>query len=279
MPPTKSCIDGLAPRGTAWYYATFHLGAQPRHDLLVLQAWWRAVRDIPFSVSEPDVAAAKLAWWEAQVRQSGASHPDHPLLRALLPALRAAAVPPEQLLQPLAQVRDTLQQSRWLDWQGVQAHLDNGPGQVARVACMLTGQTSAAALDYAGSLGTALALVGMVRDIGRDVRRGMILFPVDALAAHGVKARQLLAREDCGEVRALLRQTAAKARDALLAAEARRPHDMGRTALPGIALTHMALALLREMEREDYALLGQRISLAPTRLLWASWRAKWMTPR
>ena len=279
MPPTKSFTDGLAPRGTAWYYATLHLVPQQRQDLLALQAWWRAVRSIPFSVLEPDVAAAKLAWWEAQVRQCGASQPDHPLLRALQPALRAAAVPPDRLLRPLAQVRDALQQSRWLDWRGVQAHLDSGPGQVARVACMLTGQTSAAALDYAEALGAALAQVGMVRDVGRDVRRGMILFPVDALAAHGVKARQLLACEDSREVRALLRQAAAQARDALTAAEARRPRGMGRAALPGIALTQMALALLCEMEREDYALLGQRISLTPTRLLWVSWRAKWMTPR
>ena len=279
MPPTKSFTDGLAPRGTSWYYATLHLAPQPRQDLLALQAWWRAVRGIPFSVSEPDVAAAKLAWWEAQVRQCDAGQPDHPLLRALQPALRAAAVPPDQLLQPLAQVHDALRQSRWLDWRGVQTHLDGGPGQVAQVACMLAGQASAAALDYAGALGAALAQVGMVRDVGRDVRRGMILFPVDALAAHGVKARQLLACEDSREVRALLREAAARARDALAGAEARRPRGMGRAALPGIALTHMALALLREMEREDYALLGQRISLTPTRLLWASWRAKWTTPR
>lgn len=278
MPPTKSLLEGQAPRGTAWYYATLHAPPTQRRNLLTLQAWWRAVRSIPFSVSEPQVAAAKLAWWEAQLRLCSDGRPDHPLLQALQPELRSAALPINLLLGALAQVGDTMQQSRWLDWRGVEAHLAAGPGRIARASSMLAGHDSADALDYAGSLGVALAEVAMVRDIGRDVRRGMIHLPIDELAAHGVKARQLLDCEDSPEVRALLRHAASKARADLMAADARRPPDMGRAARPGIALTHMALALLREMERTDYALLGQRISLVPTRMVWASWRAKWASP-
>lgn len=279
MSPTKISNNGLAPRGTAWYYATLHLPLPQRKKLLALQAWWRAVRGIPFSVTEPAVAAAKLAWWEAQLHQCRGGRPDHPLLQILQPDLPTTAMPLDMLLGALAQVGDTLQQSRWLDWRGLQAHLAAGPGQIARAACMLAGQNGADALDYAGSLGVALAQVGMVRDVGRDVRRGMIYLPVDELATHGVKARQLLDCEDSPEVRALLRQAASKARADLMAAAARCPAGVGRAAVPGIALTHMAFALLREMERADYALLDQRISLVPARMVWASWRAKWASPR
>ena len=276
MPSEFQSDLGLAPRGTAWYYATLHQPIARRRNLLLLQAWWHAVRSIPYTVSEPSVAAAKLAWWEAQVRLCQGGRPDHPLLLQLQPALHEAGVAPSALLQALTNVWANMQQSRWLDWIALENHLDSGPGQVARVSCQLAGQGASEALAWAGALGVALAQVAMVRDVGRDARRGVVFFPIDELAAHGVKARQLLAREDTPEVRALLERAAIRARTALVNADALRPSNMGQAALPGIALSRMARALLREMERDHYALLDQRMSLTPTRMLWAAWRAKWM---
>jgi phytoene synthase len=276
MPPENSLATGYAPRGTAWYYATLHLPSAQRLPLLALQAWWRAVRNIPHAVSDVGVASAKLAWWEVQVGLCRDGRPEHPLLVTLQPALHAAHVAPEPLLRALAQVEETLRQSRWMDWRGLQRHLEEGPGQIARVACQISGppSTHSQNLDYACALGVALAQVGLVRDVGRDVRRGMIFFPIDDLAAHAVKARQLLDCEDSPQVRALLRHAAERARLALTAADALRPKDMGGCARPGMALSRMGHALLREMERENYDLLRQRITLTPTRMLWSAWRAK-----
>ena len=275
MPPEFQSDLGLAPRGTAWYYATLNQPAARRRNLRLFQAWWRAVRSIPYTVSEPSVAAAKLAWWEAQVRLCQDDRPEHPLLLQLQPALLEACVAPSALLQAITHVRTSLQQNRWLDWIGIENHLDCGPGQVARVSCQLAGQGTSAALDWAAALGVALAQVAMVRDVGRDARRGVIFFPVDELAALGVKARQLLACDDTPEVRALLAHAATRAHAALVRAETLRPRDMGQAALPGIALSRMAHALLREMEGDQYALLNQRLSLTPTRMLWAAWTAQW----
>ncbi len=275
MSPEFQSDLGLAPRGTAWYYATLHQPIARRRNLLLLQAWWCAVRRIPYTVSEPSVAAAKLAWWEAQVRLCQDKRPDHPLLLQLQPTLHEAGVAPNALLLALTNVSANLQQNRWLDWIAIENHLDSGPGQVARVCCQLAGQSAPSALAWSGALGVALAQVAMVRDVGRDARRGVVFIPVDELAAHGVKARQLLAGEDSREVRALLEHAAMRARTALVKADALRPPNMGQAALPGIALSRMARALLREMERDRYALLDQRMSLPPVRMLWAAWRAKW----
>lgn len=275
MQPENPPATGFAPRGTSWYYATLQLPPAQRQPLLALQAWWRAVRSIPHGVTDAGVAAAKLAWWEVQIGQCRDGRPDHPLLLTLQPALKAADVPPEPMLQALAQVEEVLRQNRWLDWQGLQRHLGDGPGQVARVACLLAGQSATPALDYAQALGAALAQVNLVRDVGRDLRRGLIFLPVDALATHEVKARQLLDGTDSPQVRALLRDAAIRAQAALVTADALRPKGMGMAARPAVALSRMAHALLREMEREDYDLLGQRIDLTPTRKLWSAWRAKW----
>ena len=268
----SSAVPGLAPRGTAWYYATLPLPATQRDALLVLQAWWRAVRAIPYTVSDPGVAGAKLAWWQTQL--ADIEHAEHPLLRALRPALDAAPQAGAHLRRALGMVDAELRSSRWIDWGAVHAHLDAGPGEIARAAARMTGCDARDVLDYAGALGVALARVGQLRDLGRDLRHGVIRLPVDMLATHRVSARALLAREDSAELRALLDAAVAQAGTALDAAAALRPPGLERSARPAAAMTRIGHALLRELRAQPQSLLEQRIALPPLRLLWQSWRAR-----
>ncbi len=263
---------GYAPRGTAWYYATLPLPPAQRDAQRALQAWWRALRSIPLTVSDPGVAAAKLAWWQAQLGDPGRA--EHPLLRALQPALERAPQAAAHMRRSVQMVDAELRTSRWIDWGAVVSHLDAGPGEVARAGAQLAGFDDAATLAWAGELGVALARVGQLRDLGRDLRHGVIRLPVDLLAAHGVSARALLAREDGEALRALLRDAATQAEAALDAVAARRPPQLVRGARPAAAMTAMARALLRELQAQPQALLEQRIALPPLRLLWHAWRAR-----
>lgn len=254
-----------------------HLDARARVDVLTLQAWWRAVSAIPREVSDDGVAAAKLAWWRTQLGLSLEGHAEHPLLRALQPALQRQAPVLPLLLRALDHVDEALRQSRWLDAAAVDAHLDAGPGSIARATALLAGTPAAPEPSWAGAMGVALARVAMLRDLGRTLRLGIVPLPVDMLAAHDVKARSLLDREPSAAVRALLGTAGAQALDALDAARAIRPRATGavrpavRTAA---ALERIARAQLGELRQADVALLEQRITLPPLRLLWDAWRGQ-----
>ncbi len=275
-PPT-ALERSLAPRGTAWYYATMHLDAGVRLNVLTLQAWWRAVSAIPREVSDDGVAAAKLAWWRAQLGQSVEGTAEHPLLRALQPALQRQALALPLLLRALDHVDASLRQSRWLDAGAVDAHLDAGPGSIARATALLSGTPAVPDPAWADAMGVALARVAMLRDLGRSLRLGIVPLPVNLLAAHDVKARTLLERERSAAVRALLGTVATQALQALDAARAVRPSAVGAVR-PAVriaaALERIARAQLRELQQAEDALLEQRITLPPLRLLWEAWRGQ-----
>ncbi len=263
----------FAPRGTAWYYATLHLPGPRRRHLLLLQAWWRAVRVIPASVSDPIVGAAKLGWWRAQLQQIDQGRPDHPLLRELHPALREAAGAAALLEQALDTVQPAAPSAR-ADWDALHAELLRGSGSVARVAMRLAGGDDPAAQAYFAELAAALDLVVLLRDVGRDAREQVVRLPRSLLRAHGLGEQDFTQLRDSPQMRAALREAAAQARLRLQAARSLRPRGMGRAGrVPG-ALARMGEALLRELEQADHALLEQRISLPPLRLLWEAWRAK-----
>lgn len=274
MPSPDPLQPDFAPRGTAWYYATLHLAPARRRRLLLLQAWWRAVRVIPGSVSDPIVGAAKLGWWRAQLQRIEQGSPDHPLLRELHPALREAGGCAALLEQALDSVQPAAPQAR-ADWDALHAELLRGGGNVARVAMRLAGCSDPAGLDYAAEQAAALDLLVLLRDVGRDAREQVVRLPRSLLLAHGLGEHDLTSLRDSPQLRDALREAGAQVGARLRAARELRPRGLGRAGRVPDALGRMGRALLLEIDAADYALLGQRIGLPPLRMLWEAWRAKW----
>ncbi len=274
MPATDPLQAELAPRGSAWFYATLHLRAPRRRHLLLLQAWWRAVQAIPGTVSDPLVAAAKLGWWQTQLLRLDEQAVEHPLLRELQPALRDLPGAGALLRAALDSVPTTAPPLRE-DWEQLHADALRGSGNLARLALRLAGCEQPRALEHAAELGAALDLLRLLRDVGRDARRQQVRLPRCLLRAHAIEEQQLLDLHDTPQLRAALRDTGQQVRQRLRAADALRPRGMARAGRMSASLSRMGHALLDEFEAADYPLLQQRIGLPPLRLLWAAWRSGW----
>lgn len=52
--------------------------------MLVCEALFRSLRDIPMSVSDPSVGLAKLGWWQKELTQAATKGSQHPVVRALI---------------------------------------------------------------------------------------------------------------------------------------------------------------------------------------------------
>lgn len=63
------------------YYATCLLPAAQRQHALALWQHKALLDDIPFTCSDPGVAAAKLAWWQQEFARASAGEARHPLCR------------------------------------------------------------------------------------------------------------------------------------------------------------------------------------------------------
>jgi phytoene synthase len=258
------------PPGSSAYYALQRCPASRRAGLAALLQFHLQVRSIVTAVSDPAVAQTKLAWWSAQLDAMERGAADHPTLRALAPALQACGCSPQALRGVIDSVRIDLQQNRFLDRPALLRYARVGSGQTLRNAAVLLGLDDPGALAAAEELGIGLRLASGIRHLGRDAVRGRIYLPLDALRRHGVTVAQLQQRRMDAAVAALLAEQTALARQQIAQGlDALARHDRSQTA-PLRALGAMTLALLREIERADYAVLHQRISLTPLRKLWIS---------
>ena len=212
-----------------------------------------------------------LAW---QGNQARLTHYD----RTLMPLAADYRIEQRHLLAIVDGCQMDLEQTRYLDFVALQRYCHLVAGIVGEVAAQIFGQTSTDTTAYAHRLGLALQLTNIIRDVGEDAMRGRIYLPVNELQQFDVKAHEILKRQESDEFRqrfvALMRFQAERAHRCYDEALAMLPALDRRSQKPGLMMGSIYRDLLREIERDDFRVLRQRVSLTPLRKLWLAWRVQ-----
>ena len=264
-----------ARSGSSFYYAFLFLPPERRAAITAFYAFCREVDDVVDEVSDPGLAATKLAWWESEVGSSFGGQPSHPVMRALMPRTAAFGIEQKHLLAVIQGCRMDLQQSRWLDYPGLARYCDLVAGVVGEVAANIFGRSESSTVQYAHRLGLALQLTNIIRDVGDDARRGRIYLPMSELRTYDVKASEIIALADSARFQALMRFQAERAHRTYDEALALLGDADRRSQKPGLMMGNIYRALLREIEADGFRVLNQRVSLTPIRKLWIAMRTNW----
>ncbi|HEX2542835.1 MAG TPA: presqualene diphosphate synthase HpnD [Caldimonas sp.] len=275
MSPEQYVQEKAAASGSSFYYAFLFLPPARRAAITAFYAFCREVDDIADDVTDPGVAATKLAWWRSEVAAAFAGRPSHPAMHALLPHAPIYAIEPSHLLAVIDGCQMDLGQSRYLDYPGLQRYCHLVAGVVGEVAANIFGRTEASTLEYAHRLGLAMQLTNIIRDVGDDARRGRIYLPMSELKQFDVKAAELLERRYSDRFTALMRFQAERAHRTYNDALARLPEVDRATQKPGLMMANIYRSLLGEIESDGFQVLHQRISLTPLRKLWIAMRTNW----
>ena len=272
MTPEQYVQQKAAASGSSFYYAFLFLPRPRREAITAFYAFCREVDDVVDEVSDPGVAHRKLAWWQGEVTQAFKGQPTHPVTQALMRHAGAYQIEPRHLLGVIEGCQMDLEQSRYLDYLGLQRYCHLVAGVVGEVAARIFGQTQEATTQYAHTLGQALQLTNIIRDVGEDAMRGRIYLPVNELQQFDVKAHEVLKREYSERFVALMRFQAERAHRLYDQALALLPAADRRAQKPGLMMASIYRTLLREIEHENFQVLHQRISLTPLRKFWLAWK-------
>ena len=278
MTPEAYCQDKAAKSGSSFYYAFLFLQPRRRAAITALYAFCREVDDVVDECSDPTLAATKLAWWKTELDALYAGAPTHPVTRALQPHLANYAITHARLAEIIAGMEMDLHQTRYRDFAGLAHYCHHVAGVVGMLSANIFGATDPRTSEYAEKLGLAVQLTNIIRDVGEDARMGRIYLPVDELKRFEVPAADLLNTRNSPAFVALMRFQAARARAAYDEAFALLPAVDRHAQRPGLIMAAIYRALLVEIEREDFAVLNQRIGLTPIRKLWIAWRT-WVGTR
>ncbi|MFZ5566089.1 MAG: presqualene diphosphate synthase HpnD [Pseudomonadota bacterium] len=272
--PEQYVQDKAAASGSSFYYAFLFLPKPRRAAITAFYAFCREVDDVVDEVSDPGVAQTKLAWWQAEVQRAYAGQPGHPVLQALMPHVATYGIEARHLLAVIEGCQMDLQQTRYLDYPGLQNYCHLVAGIVGEVAARIFGQTDEATTRYAHTLGLAFQLTNIIRDVGEDALRGRIYLPVSELQQFDVKAHEILNRQYSERFTALMKFQAERAHRLYDEALALLPANDRRAQKPGLMMASIYRTLLREIEHDNFQVLHQRISLTPLRKLWLAWRVQ-----
>jgi phytoene synthase len=272
--PEHYVQDKAAASGSSFYYAFLFLPPPRRAAITAFYAFCREVDDVVDEVSDAGVAQTKLAWWRKEVAQAYAGNPQHPVMRALMPWSTQFGIEARHLQAVIDGCQMDLEQTRYLDFPALERYCHLVAGVVGEVAARIFGQDDPRTTEYAHTLGLAFQLTNIIRDVGEDAMRGRIYLPINELQRFDVKAHEITSRQYSERFTALMKFQAERAHALYDKAFALLPAADRRSQKPGLMMASIYRTLLREIEREGFQVLHQRIGLTPLRKLWLAWKVQ-----
>jgi phytoene synthase len=270
--PDEYCQQQAAASGSSFYYSFLFLPPLKRRAITALYAFCREIDDVVDESSDPAVAAAKLAWWRAEVAALDGGAPQHPVTRALAPLAASFGITAARLSEILDGMEMDLRQARYADFAALERYCYHVAGVVGLLAAGIFGYSNPQTLRYAEMLGTAFQLTNIIRDVGEDARKNRIYLPLDELARFQVAPADVLAGRYTDAFGRLMDFQVERAQGYYERALALLPSEDRRSQRPGLMMAAIYRTLLREIRRDGCRVLAHRVTLTPLRKLWIAWR-------
>jgi 15-cis-phytoene synthase len=265
-------LVGLSSRVTRksrsnFYYAFLALPRARREALYAVYAFCRTVDDIADLGTDPAAQRAGLAAWRRDIAHCYADGavPEHPIARQLATAVRRFALPRAALEAIVEGCEMDLERASYETIEDLLPYCYRVASAVGLCCIEIFGYTDARARDYAVSLGTALQLTNIIRDVGADARSGRIYVPLQDLRSFGVSPDDLRAGRYGDAFVRLMAFQAARAREHYARAWAAFPAADARSLVPAEIMGRIYWALLEEIEARRFRVFDERIALSARR--------------
>lgn len=255
--------------GTSFYWAMRLLPRERRNAMYAVYAWCREVDDIADGDRPAAHKLAALAAWRDEIRALYDGQPRDLVARALRrPVLRYDLRQHDFLAVIDGMEMDAREDICAPDLARLDLYCARVASAVGHLSVHIFGDESDSAHRVADSLGRALQLTNILRDLDEDARRSRLYLPREILDRHGIHDTEPMAVLHHPALPAACRDVAAIAeghfRDSALAMAQCRRRAMRPAALMGAVYR----ATLRALVRRDWRDPTARIGLSRPLKLW-----------
>lgn len=272
MSPDEYCRQKTAGSRSSFYFAFQFLPPETRRGITALYAFCREVDDVVDQMREPDVARAKLDWWQSEIDRLFDGSPQHPVTRALQRIERSADLQREYFHEIIDGMRMDLDHDGYESFKDLQLYCWRAAGVVGLLSAAIFGYEDRGTERYAQDLGMAFQLINIIRDVGEDAQRGRVYLAREDLVRHGVGEADLTASTTSDALVAVLDEYASRARDFQSRAHDALPDADRYRQRSGLMMSAIYGRLLDRMQDHGFRVLERRARLNPMHKLWLAWR-------
>lgn len=256
--PSAEAITSASQSNLA--LAFFSLPKDRKKDITIFYAFCRVVDDIADSGALPvDERRAQLAIWHEAL--AGAVPGESPLAGQVREVIAKYRIPTLYFHEIIAGVEMDLVPNRFEAFADLRLYCYRVASAVGLVSIEIFGYQNPLCRQYAESLGLALQLTNILRDIGEDYANGQrIYLPLEEMARFGYSEADLAAKRYNAEFLALANFQADRALDFYKRAEL--PREDRQSMIAAEIMRGVYSAILRKMKRDGYRVLEKRYRLS-----------------
>ena len=255
--------------GTSFYWAMRLLPQQRREAMFAVYAFCREIDDIADDERPAALKREALAAWRDEIAALYAGRPRHLMALALRAPVERYQLRRGDFLALIDGMEmDAAEDIRAPDLAALDLYCARVASAVGHLSVHIFGDASDSAHAVADSLGRALQLTNILRDLDEDAQRGRLYLPRELLDRHGISDDDPIAVLRHPALPAVCRDVATIAAGHFAAAD-RAMAECSRRAMRPAALMaafyrNMLTALVRGGWRDPTA----RVSLSKPRKLW-----------
>lgn len=258
-------------RDTNFYYSFLVLPPQRRRAIVAVWDFCRAVDDAvdEAPVSEgPDVETA-LAFWRREVEACfGVGDPQSTQGRALQPLVGRFSLPRRPFDDLIDGVAMDVTPRRYETFDDLREYCYRVASTVGLISVAIFGTRTPEANPYAESLGLALQLTNILRDVPVDLARDRLYIPMEEMARFGCEEQDLRNGRTTAPVVALLAHQAARARHLYAEARARLPRADARRLVAAEIMGAIYRAILDRIEARNFDVFSEVVRVPRPQRAW-----------
>jgi squalene synthase HpnC len=247
--------------------ATWFLPKHLRQDFLNVYAYCRISDDLGDEVGDATTALALLDEWQTELDACYAGKPRHPVFVALAETVRKFEIPKHEFSDLLIAFRQDQTVTRFETFDDVLGYCHYSANPVGHLVLYLCGYHDAGRQQLSDYTCTALQLANFWQDVSVDYGKGRIYLPLEDLRRYSVSEEDLAQNRNTPAFCEMMKFEVARAREWV------------ERGLPLVKSVNKELAvdlelfsrggqeILNAIERQNYAVLGQRPVISKTRKL------------
>src|SRR5438874_3034651 len=247
--------------------ASWFLPKRLRQHFFNVYAYCRISDDLGDETGDCAASLQLLDEWEAELDACYGGSPRHPVFVALAGTVREFDIPKREFSDLLRAFRQDQGVTRYESFEDLLGYCRYSANPVGHLVLYLCGYGDAERQLLSDYTCTALQLANFWQDVSPDLQKGRIYLPLEDLRKYGVSESELASRQNTQQFREMMRF------------EVQRSREWFDRGLPLIGKVNRELAvdlelfsrggqeILNAIERQGYAVLGNRPAISKTRKL------------